>query len=127
MVVSRDKVSFFLSRCGPAPRVVILIDMWIAKGGVDRRLRASHRSDRSHLGALSTHHPTSIHRVSLREHGDSQPVIGALREGSAWPSGQNRLGGVLPIILRPAGRSANVPACSSAAALLTVLGVTYNA
>ena len=116
-------VSFFLSSIAAGTALVILIDMWIAKGGAARsRSRGSPRSDRSRSGRSSS---TSCSASATWRSATSSPEPSPA--GSAWPSRpRSSSAACCRSSCWPASRFGSAPTCSSSRRSSRSLGVAFN-
>ena len=118
-------ISFFLSSIVAGSALVILIDMWIAKGW-HRRLDMTTLAS---VGKITFWSLDGLPRLPARRHGAPRPARCApSRAGWASPSPRRlSLGGLVPLVApRAPVASAPVPSILFWAALLAVLGVVYN-
>ncbi len=117
-------VSFFLSSIAAGTALVILIDMWIAKGW-RRPLEITRLAS---VGQITFWSAPRLSRVPPRGHGDPQPARRRLhrpaRRGVRGRDSPRRRAAARPA--GPQGAAAASRACSVVASFLAVVGVAYN-
>ena len=117
-------VSFFLSSIAAGTALVILIDMWIAKGWrrpLDDDAARLGRADR----VLVARSSTSCSGLATWRFAISSPAPSP--DDSAWPSRpRSSSAACCRSSCWRASRCGSVPTCSSSRSLLAVLGVAYN-
>ena len=116
-------VSFFLSSIAAGTALVILVEMWIAKGWRrPLRSRSSPRSDRSRSGRSLVYLVFRLGDMAIRDQ-LAGAFAGSL--GVAFAA-EILLGGVLPLILLARKSLRQRADVLFVASLLAVLGVAYN-